>query len=121
MDEQLDHGPIIHRERLNIESHETSADVYRRLLDREIELVNEWMPRLINGDYITTLPETDGNVHTRNSFQELKELRLEQMYSAESWLRFLRAMTFDGYQNAYYVDPVSGKRCFVRIQIEVEG
>jgi len=120
MDEAVDHGPIIHREAIAIAPDEVSADVYRRIIEREKFLFDQWIGRLILGDYETQQPERGGNYQSKQDFESLKEMHLEAKSTVGEVLNYLRAMTFPGYKNAYFRDQASGGRYYVSIQIEPE-
>jgi len=120
MDEQIDHGPIIHQEQVTIEPHDVSSDVYARIIQREKVLFQEWVKRLIEGHYTTRLPESEGNYHSKADFEQLKGIQLEQTATAREFINYLRAMSFEGYRNASFVDPTSQKRYYVTVRLEPE-
>lgn len=120
MDEAVDHGPIIHREAIAIAPDEVSADVYRHIIEREKILFDHWIGKLIRREYETHPPEQEGNYQTKQDFERLKEMHLEEESTVGEVLSYLRAMTFPGYKNAYFRDQASGRRCYVTIHIETD-
>jgi methionyl-tRNA formyltransferase len=120
MDTQIDHGPIIYQEEIPIGYHETSEDAYKNAFRREIELLDEWFPKLIAGNYQTFIPIQEGNYNSKADFEALKAIDLDKPCTPRGFINFLRAMTFRPYQNAYFVDMKSGVKQFVRIEIESE-
>jgi methionyl-tRNA formyltransferase len=120
MDAKIDHGPIIYQEEIPIHSYETSEDAYAKALQRETELFDDWLERLVSGDYDTTKPRYLGSYNSRADFGDLKKIDLDKKYTARSFIDFLRAMTFRPYQNAYFIDDKTGVKQFIRIEIEPE-
>jgi dTDP-4-amino-4,6-dideoxyglucose formyltransferase len=120
MDEQIDHGPIIHQERIQIRANEVSLDVYHRIIEREKALFDEWIERLISGQYRTLPPPEEGNYNSRKDFENLKEIPLDKVCTVREVLDYLRAMTFPGYKNAWFHDQTTGKRWYVSIKLEEE-
>ena len=44
--------------------------------------------------------------------------RSDSTWRARDFLAYLRAMTFPGIRNAYYVDAETGRRCYLSLLIE---
>ena len=93
MDAQVDHGPIICQERVDVTAWDTSGTLYDRLLEREIGLFVEWLPRLLEGKYQTVSPENEGNYNGRADFESLKEIDLDRTVTFREAIDFLRAMS----------------------------
>jgi len=117
MDEELDHGPIIVREEVPIESWETSGDVYRRILRTEIRLIEENLEDMLNGTYKLTYPEEEGNINSFKDFKRLCKINPSEVATYIEVIDRLRALTHDDYRNAYFYDE-NGMKMFVRIHIE---
>jgi methionyl-tRNA formyltransferase len=117
MDEEIDHGPIIYQEGIEIGPNEVSQDVYTRIIEREKVLFDEWIERIISNQYEPRAPGAEGNYNSKKDFEQLKELRLDQTSTAREHLNYLRAMSFSGYKNAWFHDK-NGKRWFVSVRIE---
>ena len=109
MDEKLDHGPVIVRREVAVHSWDTSYDVYNRIQQMEIQLLEEYLPVLLSGDYQTFVPDTQGNMNREQDFQKLCRLDLNRQITWREAIDLLRAMTFDGYQNAYFYDEENNK------------
>jgi len=118
MDEAVDHGPIIYREAIAIAPDEVSADVYRHIIEREKILFDQWIGKLIRREYEAHPPEQEGNYQTKQDFERLKEMHLDEESTVGEVLNYLRAMTFPGYKNAYFLDHASGRRYYVTLHIE---
>lgn len=117
IDEKLDHGKIIVREKLDILPWETSKDVYERILNLEIKLLEKWLIKILSGNYETELPEFEGEVRTRKDFKQLCELKLSESVSLGEAIDRLRALTHGYYKNAYFIDK-NGTKVFVSINLE---
>lgn len=120
IDEQLDHGAILHREQIPLYAWDTSLTAYRRVLEREISWLQENFTRLLAGDYEVRPMEHGGRLFLRKDFEQLCELDLGAVGPAGDFLNRLRALSFPGYRNAWFRDSVTGKRVFVRLELEAE-
>ena len=120
MDEELDHGAIICQQEVPVYAWDTSLSAYERVQQAEIELLKEWLPQLISGDYKTYEPEKEGNVNLKKDFNALRELDLQQQQSIGDTIDVLRAMSHGNYNNAYFIDPSTGKKVWVSISLNEE-
>jgi methionyl-tRNA formyltransferase len=119
MDARLDHGPIIARREVPIEAWDDSGALYARILAAEAELLREWFPRLVAGDYAATPPAAEGALHTKRDWESLRELDLAAEGTLGRHLDLLRALSHEGYRNAWFRDA-AGRRVFVRVVLEPE-
>lgn len=118
MDTKLDHGPIIFQREITINSYDTSKDVYDRLLAKEMELLEEHFEELIEGNYSVSEMPMEGNVNYMADFKALCKLNLEGEGTLRDHLNLLRAVSFEGYRNAYYEE--NGERIYVTVSLEHE-
>lgn len=102
MDADIDHGPIICQERIEIFDWDTSLTVYERLLAKEIDLVIRWLPLLLTGRYIANPPVEEGNYNSKDDFASMREVDLEKTVSFREAIDFLRAMSHPPYFNVFY-------------------
>ena len=63
MDAELDHGPILWQETLEMYDYETSKDIYDRILALEMRLMDEHLEDLLTGNYTLTPMAEEGNVN----------------------------------------------------------
>lgn len=119
MDDQLDHGPIIVQEQVPLYEWDTSQTVYERILDKEMELVEKYLMRIINADYHTKRTSIEGNVNYRKDYESLCKLDLEEVGTLGHFVDRLRALTHGGYQNGYFEDE-QGRKVYVSITLEPE-
>ena len=115
MDKEIDHGPIICQSQVKIQDWETSANVYMRVLEQEVELFSKWAPRLISGDYQTRQPEVEGNFNSKQDFLDLCEIDLDKSVTFREAIDYLRAVSHPPFFNAYYR---SGElKVYVRLEL----
>lgn len=119
MDEEIDHGPIIDQQQVEIHSWDTSLSLYNKILDSEVSLIRENFDSIITGNFKTYKPEIEGNINYKSDYAALRELKLEQVDSFESFLNRLRALTHGAYRNCYFNDK-EGNKVYVKILLEKE-
>jgi dTDP-4-amino-4,6-dideoxyglucose formyltransferase len=120
MDEKVDHGPIIAQEQIEILESDTSKKAYEKIIDAEFRLFDHYIESILVGDYRCVSPEDAGNYNSISDFKELCEIDLNKQVTFREAINYLRAMTFDGYNNAYFYDK-SGRKIYVSINIEPEA
>lgn len=114
MDEFVDHGPIIIQKEIKIEDYETSFDVYKKLLETSIELIKENLMNIIYGNYRVSFPNIEGNLNLRKDFVNLLEIDMAKIATYREVIDFLRAMTFKGHNNAFFMIKMEEK-CFWKL------
>lgn len=119
MDTQLDHGPILWQRELSVGEAETSKEVYNRILRTEMELLEEHLGDILAGNYSLTPMEGEGNLNTKEEFEALREIDRNKPATYGEVIDYLRAMTHEPYQNAYFLDA-DGKKIYVEIKLEKE-
>lgn len=118
MDKELDHGPIIFQREIEINSYDTSKDVYDRVLETEMALLEEHFEELIEGRYSVNEMSMEGNINYLADFKSLCKLNMGEKGTLREHLNLLRAVSFAGYKNAYYEER--GKKIYVTISFEHE-
>ena len=117
MDTLLDHGPIIAQEEVPLYAWDTSQTAYERIIEKEIELLEKYLERIIEADYRTERVSIEGNVNYKKDYETLCKLDLEEVGTFGSFIDRLRALTHGGYQNGYF-DDEQGRRIYVSITLE---
>lgn len=120
IDEQLDHGNIICQKEVPNFKWDTSIDIYNRVLQAEVELLDEHFDKLLDGSYATVMPSEEGNVNLKKDYNQLCELKLESLQPIGNTIDLLRALTHGEYQNAFFKDPKTGRKVFVSINLTPE-
>jgi methionyl-tRNA formyltransferase len=118
MDEQLDHGAIIARRFADKYIWDTSLSIYERILQIEIELFSENFESIIYNTYKTITPEEEGNLFLKKDFKNLCLIDLNKEGSFLEFYNLLRALSHSSHKNAYFIDPVSGKKIFLKLEVE---
>ncbi|MDP1623921.1 MAG: dTDP-4-amino-4,6-dideoxyglucose formyltransferase [Bacteroidales bacterium] len=118
MDEKLDNGPIIARKFVKKDFTDTSDSLYEKILDAEIELLEEYFESIINNTYKTNIPEEQGKLYLKKDFNRLCELNLNETITFHDFYNKLRALSHSPYQNAYFINPETGKKVFISINIK---
>lgn len=118
IDSEIDHGGIITRALVHKETFDTSKSLYNKIVEKEMELFDTWIEKIINNDYNVILPEEKGNLYFKKDYNRLLELDLNEMISIGDFIDRLRALTYEGFDNAYFLDPETGRRIYVEIKLK---
>ena len=118
MDDKLDHGPIILQKEVKISSYDTSYDVYKKIQNLEIELLTNNLRDIIDNNYKSILPKSEGNINFKKNFDDLCEIDLDKVVRFRDAIDYLRALSFHGYENAYFYDE-DGRKISVEINLKV--
>lgn len=119
MDAELDHGPILWQEELELRAEDTSKDIYERILIREIEMLERHLPDLLAGRYSLTPMAHEGNIHYKTDFDALCRIDRDAPATYGQVIDHLRALTHAPYENAYFVDE-DGRKVYVGITLRKE-
>ena len=109
MDAKIDHGAIIARKEVKIESYDTSKEVYEKVLELECELIKEYLPSIINNKYNTFYPDVQGYFYSISDYKKLCHIDLEEKGSFKDFINRLRALSHGKYKNAYFIDENNEK------------
>lgn len=117
MDRKLDHGAIICQEYVPIHPYDTSWNAYKRIQDMEVKMLDRHLIDIIEKNYITTDMLSEGNVNTKADFEKLCLIDLGKKATYGEVIDLLRATTFAGYDNAYFMDQ-EGNKIYVSISLK---
>jgi len=120
MDQEIDHGDIIDQEEVVVHKSDTSETLYSRVLDAEKLILKRTMGKLILGNYTLIKPNKEGNVNRMKDFENIREIDLDTKGTFEEHIDLLRALSHGDRRNAFFVDPSTGKRVWVKIVLEDE-
>ena len=118
IDVELDHGPIIDQQEVEILADDTSLTVYNRVLEAELNLLRKNLREILDGTYKTFHPESEGNLNMIKDFRNLLELDLDEPGDMQHFINKFRALTHGKYKNAYFMDPATGDKIYVSINLE---
>ena len=116
-----DSGDVIDRFVIPIRIWDTSKTAYDRILSAEIAWISKNFRRLVEGDYATCKLEQKGHLYTKKDFESFCEIDLARIGTFREFYDQLRALSFDGHKNAYFIDPESGAKIFLQLQIAPEA
>ena len=118
MDESIDTGDIVARERVETSFADTGKTLYQRLEDAQVALFRDVWPQIERGEVSTTeqLPAA-GTTHRTDEFEELCQLDPDAEVRVEDFLDRLRALTFPPYRNATI--EIDGERYTVDVEIRL--
>ena len=117
MDADLDHGGIIAQCVVPVYSWSTSFSVYTDIQNKEIEMLTEYLPTLLRGDYELKQPQGEGNINFNKDFTELCEIKLDEKVTWRDAIDRLRALSFNGYNNAFFIDD-NNVKIWVDLRLE---
>ena len=119
MDTELDHGPIIYQKKLELRAEDTSKDVYERILHTEMDMVEEHLDDILTGNYECHPMKEEGNLNTKYDYEAMREIDLSRQATYGDVIDFLRAMTHEPYDNAFFYDE-HGNKIYVTIKLKKE-
>jgi methionyl-tRNA formyltransferase len=117
IDIYLDHGNIIDRDFIKIESWYTSLSLYIKINELEISLLKKNLINIVSNSYSILVPESEGKLYLKKDFDKLCQLDLNKQQTVQETINLLRALTHGEYKNAYYIDEVTGKKIYVSIEL----
>lgn len=120
IDEKIDHGAIIARKKVPLYNWDSSLTAYNRVLDAEIELLRDNIKSIVDNTYSSFEMESIGNFFSRQDFVDLREINLDEKVSMKTAIDKLRALTHGTFKNAYFLDKETGKRIYLRLDLEEE-
>lgn len=116
MDEQVDHGLIIDRQEVEIESYYTSKEAYEKVLEAELDLFRKNIRKIVENKFGTMEPEFEGEYHSIDDYNTLCKLNLEEQVTMGEAIDKLRALSHGSYKNAYFIDK-EGNKIFIKIEL----
>lgn len=121
IDNELDHGPIIDRSLVKKNIWDTSLSLYNKVLALEIDLIKKNIKNIVLNAYETKIPENEGFIYLKKDFEELCEIKLEELQTVEETINRLRALTHGDFKNAFFIDPETGKKVFISVELTLES
>ncbi len=120
IDEKIDNGPIIAQKQIEIRPEDTSGTVYPKIIQAEYDLLEQWFLKIITGDCETFLPKEKGNLNNKKDYYALQKLDLDERLTMRECIDKLRALTHPPYLNAYFIDPETGDKLFISVNLKRE-
>lgn len=116
MDDQIDHGSIIAQEEVQINSWDTSLDVYNRVVEAEKRILQDNLESILSGSARAQNVQYEGNYNSISDFKKLCQLDLDSNATLREHIDLLRALTHGDFLNAYYVDD-KGTKIFIKLEL----
>ena len=120
IDIELDHGKIIIQKEVEVNAWDTSLSIYNQVLEIELELLDDYLVKIIQGDYFAVSPEFEGNVNLKKDFNMICEINLKDSGTYQELIDKLRALNHGEYNNAFFIDPKTGKKIYLRLDLSIE-
>lgn len=117
IDEELDHGKIIAQEQVPVYAWDTSYTAYERVQALEVKLLQDHLANILNDQYTTRKPTEEGNLNLKQDFKDLQEIGLDEEITYQEAIDRLRALSHPPYRNAYFIDPATKKKIWLRIEL----
>ncbi len=118
MNEEIDDGAILFQKAVPVFDWDTSLNVYERVQQAEMELLEAHLADLVFGNYQEKLPDEKGNYNGITDFKALCSLDLDHVGSLREHLDLLRALSHGEFNNAYFVLE-DGSKVYVRLSTEL--
>ncbi len=83
-------------------------------------MLEVYLANLLEGNYNRSAMPMEGNVNSKADFEKLCKIYLGRAATYGEVIDFLRATTFDAYDNAYFLDQ-DGNRVYVSISLKREA
>jgi len=114
MDNKIDNGPVIARKEVPMYAYDTSFSLYNRVVAAELQIVKDNIVQILKGNYVTT-DVGKGNLNTKKDYENLCRINLNEPVTYKQAFDRLRALSHGDYNNAWFIDEPSGKKCFVKL------
>ncbi len=114
---KVDSGGLIAQAPVEYSIYDTGGSLYKKQVSAMINMFCEYWPQIRNGPVPTKPQEGPSSFHFHHEFQKMCKLNLHQNMSLFDFINLLRAFKFENKRNAYFVDPDSGDKVFVDIEL----
>lgn len=116
MDEKIDHGNILYQEMVPLESYDDSLSAYRKILNKELEMIDKYIMAIIDNTYTSFKPDFEGNINFKKDYQAICALDMTESMTMAEAINRLRALTHGEYDNAYFIDE-KGRKIYVKVSL----
>jgi methionyl-tRNA formyltransferase len=117
IDYKIDHGPIIASKQVEVLSWDTSESLYERIQEAELLLIEENLENIIHNTYTAIEVKNAGNLNSKNDFKNLCRINMQEQGTFEQFYNTLRALSYTGYNNAWFIDK-DGNKVYLNLKIE---
>jgi len=118
VNKKIDDGKIIAQGIIPIDIADNSKTLLEKLDQVALELFPEIWTKRSSWNQIAKNQSGELSYHSRADFVSSNEIDLNKKTTPLDFINYLRAKSFGGTTNAFFVDPSSKKRFYVNINIE---
>lgn len=118
MNEEIDEGPVIAKERVEMKPSDTAGELRERLMKRQFELFKENWDLIREGVRGEKQDLSMGNVHYSSELEDVRKIELDEKVEAGKLIDKLRGLTYGDEKLAYFEED--GKRYYISVDIEEE-
>lgn len=97
IDKDIDHGDVLGMHRFPITKEDTAGSLFAKAETAIYNIFCEWLYRMVNGEYDAHIQES-GRIYYRKDLEKARDIT-----------RIIRAFTFEGKPNAFYINS-KGKK-----------
>jgi len=116
IDEDIDTGPIVARDKLEVTWEDTGESIYKRSRELILKLFREKYDDIME-NRLERIPQDDvGTFHWAREIDSASCIDLDATYTGRELLNIMRARIFPPYPTSYFSD--GGKKFSVQIKIE---
>lgn len=101
MNEIVDWGDWIHREKVEVLPHDTSTSLYERVIDCELKGLDFMLDDIIANTYEKFDHHDIGNYNKMADFKKLCEFNPSELSNFGEFFNVMRALSHTGYMNAH--------------------
>lgn len=116
MDSEIDHGPVLVQERIQVHAWDTSQSLYQRIVDAETRLFVENFDAIVSDRLPATAAAGDGNLNLKKDFNALCRIDLNAPTTFGAAIDRFRALTHGEHKNCYFLDE-NGRKIYLRIEL----
>jgi len=117
IDYKIDHGPVIVAQQVEVLSWDTSETLYQRIIEAELQMLENHIVSIIENTYKPLLIIENGNYNSKNDFKNLCQIDMNEVGTFEQFYNKMRALSFTGYNNAWFIDK-EGNKVFLNLKVE---
>lgn len=116
MDKKIDHGSIIFQKTVTAESYDTSLSLYNKIIDAEMELVEENFEALVFENYETYQASEKGNYNSISDYEMLCHIDMNKKGTFKEFYDLMRSLSHEPFMNAYFYDE-NGDRISLSLKV----
>lgn len=109
MDEKIDHGEIIFQKIVEVKEYDTSLSLYNKVINAEMELIEEHFESIVSGDYETYPMSSEGNYNSISDYKKICHIDMSRKGTFSEFYDLLRSLSHEPFVNAFFYDEEGNK------------